>query len=205
IIPSPARPAKTRGLPMPARHPSTILATCVIPWDEQENLLEEVFRQEIRYLHALGIDHLYIFGTAGEGYAVDTARFREIVTVLREETRHTPVQAQVGIIGMSVAQVVERLRIAYDAGFRAFQISLPAWRGLNDVELLRYFQDICGTFSDCTFLHYNLSLSYDPRAADDHHRPAAQVPNLVATKNSCVDGIPQVDPLQKVPELQHYL
>ncbi len=190
---------------MPARYPRTILATCVIPWDEQENLLEEVFRQEIRYLHQLGLHYLYIFGTAGEGYAVDTPRFQEIVSVFREETQHLPIQTQVGIIGLSTASVIERIRMAYDAGFRAFQISLPAWRGLNDTELLRYFQDVCGAFPDCAFLHYNLASAYRTLTPDDYRRLVERIPNLVATKNTFMDGLNLIDLLQKVPELQHFL
>src|SRR6187399_1327951 len=55
------------------RYPQAILISCEVPWDENEQLLEDVFRQEIR--HALdSFSHVYIFGTAGEGYAVDTPR-----------------------------------------------------------------------------------------------------------------------------------
>ncbi|MBZ0294447.1 MAG: dihydrodipicolinate synthase family protein [Anaerolineae bacterium] len=187
------------------RYPQTILATCVIPWDEHEQLIEEVFRREIRYLHGQGFDHLYIFGTAGEGYAVDTPHFREIVTVFREETQTAGIEAQVGVMGFSTATVIERLQIAYDAGFRTFQISLPAWRGLNDAELLTYFQDVCGTFPDCSFLHYNLLTAYRTLNAADYVRLVEQMPNLVATKNTGIDAGGLIDLIQQTPELQHFL
>lgn len=190
---------------MPARYPRTILATCVVPWDEQEKLLEAVFRDEIRYLQGLGLDHLYIFGTAGEGYAVDTPRFREVVAVFADETQGKPIQTQVGVIGLSTANVIERIRIAYEAGFRTFQISLPAWRGLNDVELRRYFDDVCGAFPDCNFLHYNLGSAYRTLTADDYRVLVDRVPNLVATKNTFVDAGNLIDLIQNVPELQHFL
>ena len=67
------------------RYPQAILVSCEIPWDQNEQLLEGVFRQEVR--HAIeDFDHVYIFGTAGEGYAVDTVRFHQIVEIFREET-----------------------------------------------------------------------------------------------------------------------
>ncbi len=44
-------------------HPA-ILVSCEIPWDDGENLIEDVFRQEIRATLAQ-FDNLYIFGTAG--------------------------------------------------------------------------------------------------------------------------------------------
>lgn len=187
------------------RYPQTILATCVIPWNAQEQLMEEVFRREVRYLHKQGFDHLYIFGTAGEGYAVDTPRFREVVTVFREETQAADIETQVGIMGMSTATVIERLRIAYDIGFRTFQISLPAWRGLNDTELLTYFQDVCGTFPDCSFLHYNLLTAYRTLNTADYVRLADAVPNLVATKNTGFDAGGLIDLIPQTPALQHFL
>ena len=54
----------------------------------------------------------------------------------------------IGAIGLSTAQIVERLRIAYDIGFREFQVSLPSWGPLTDDEVMRFFVDVCGTFPD---------------------------------------------------------
>ena len=70
---------------MPRYH-QTVLASCEIPWDDREQLLEDVFRREVRLVLKQGFNDLYIFGTAGEGYAVDSARFRQIVTIFAEET-----------------------------------------------------------------------------------------------------------------------
>jgi dihydrodipicolinate synthase/N-acetylneuraminate lyase len=64
-----------------------------------------------------GFRHVYVFGTAGEGYAVDGPRFREIVRVFREETRAAGVHPQVGVIGLSTARVVESIGIAHGLGF----------------------------------------------------------------------------------------
>ena len=68
------------------RYHQAVLVSCEVPWDENEKLIEPVFRQEIRHTLA-DFNNLYIFGTAGEGYAVDTARFQRIVDIFYEETR----------------------------------------------------------------------------------------------------------------------
>ena len=52
-----------------------ILATACVPWDAQGRFLESIFRRQVRQLHAAGYENLYVFGTAGEGYAVTTAQF----------------------------------------------------------------------------------------------------------------------------------
>ena len=55
---------------MNKRYPQTVLVSCEAPWDENGELIEAVFRDEVRSAISSGFRDLYIFGTAGEGYAV---------------------------------------------------------------------------------------------------------------------------------------
>ena len=75
--------------------------------NEDDKLIQSIFRDEIHRAIASHFKHIYIFGTAGEGYAVDSRRFEEIVQVFREETAAEDVHALVGIIGLSTVQVKE--------------------------------------------------------------------------------------------------
>src|SRR5215831_9980455 len=188
---------------MPRYHQG-ILASCEIPWDERENLLEDVFREEIQAAIAHGFRNVYVFGTAGEGYAVDTARFRRIVEIFWEETRGEGVNAGVGVIGLSTANIVERLSIAHARGFRFFQISLPCWGALNDTEVMKFFTDVCGRFPDSRFLHYNLMRTKRLLTADDYRRLVDAVPNLAATKNTGTTLDSTAALMRKAPELQHF-
>lgn len=186
------------------RHHQTILVSCEVPWDEREQLAEEIFRQEIRHFLSLGFQDLYIFGTAGEGHAVDTNRFDSIVKVFREETLGDGITPMVGVIGLSTANVVERLSIAHRAGFRYFQISLPSWGMLNESETMRFFRDVCGTFPDSKFLHYNLLRSRRLLGAAEYRRIVDEIPNLVATKNTGTTVAGTIELMKTVPELQHF-
>jgi len=186
------------------RYPQAVLVSCEIPWDDHERLQEETFRAEVRSTIAKGFRHIYVFGTAGEGYAVDTARFRDIVTIFREETRAPEIRAQVGVIGLSTARIVEGVGFAHGAGFREFQISLPSWGPLNDTEVLTFFRDVCGAFPDSKFLHYNLPRAKRELLAADYRRVADAVPNLAATKNMG-RSIHETRALMRVvPEIQHF-
>lgn len=189
---------------MKPRYPQAILISCEIPWDARENLLEDVFRAEVRHALAAGFRYVYTFGTAGEGYAVDLPRFRRIVEIFREETRGEGVHAQIGVIALSVAQFHERLHIAHDAGFREFQISLPSWGPLNDAEMLRFFADVCSAFPDGKFLHYNLARTKRVLTGAEYGRIAAAVPNLVATKNTGTTVHSTMELMQQAPCLQHF-
>ena len=190
------------------RYPQAILVSCEIPWNENEELLEDVFRKELRHV-LKHFNHLYIFGTAGEGYAVDTRRFTQITQIFFEETLGNPglddVYPMVGVIGLSTANVLERLTTAYDIGFRTFQISLPAWSALNDSELITFFKDVCDAFPDCQFLHYNLPRTKRVLTGKDYARILQAVPNLVATKNTGGGLLKVSDLLKHAPQLQHFL
>ena len=187
-----------------ARYHQCVLASCEIPWDENKNLMGGVFRREVRHTLEVGFNNLYIFGTCGEGYAVDTARFREIVEVFWEETRGEDVHPMVGVIALSTANVVERLGFAYDLGFRTFQIALPCWGALSDIELTTYFKDVCGTFPDAKFLHYNLPRAKRVLEGTDYRPLIDTVPNLVGTKTTS-GGLNRAAGLMRhSSELQHF-
>ncbi len=188
---------------MPRYH-QTVLASCEIPWDEREQLLEDVFRHEVRLVLKQGFNDLYIFGTAGEGYAVDSARFRQIVTIFAEETLGGAARPMVGVIGLSTANIIERLAVAHQLGFRVFQISMPSWGALNDTEVLTFFRDVCGAFPDSQFLHYNLPRVKRVLNGRDYRRIADAVPNLVATKNTGGGSQRAVDLMSNAPDLQHF-
>ena len=83
------------------RFPACILGTAVVPWTESFALDEALFRHEIACLLAAGHKYLYVFGTAGEGYAVTESLFDEIVHLFIDEMGRelsTPVQLWVNRI-----------------------------------------------------------------------------------------------------------
>lgn len=186
------------------RYRQAILVSCQIPWDDGEQLAEAAFRAEIRYYLRKGFRDLYIFGTAGEGHAVDTPRFRQVVEIFREETFGDEIWPMVGIIGLSTAAVKERIAFAHETGFRTFQISLPSWGALNDAELRRFFTDVCGSFPDSKFLHYNLPRARRMLTAADYRTLADEVPNIVATKNTGTTVAATLDLMRLAGDLQHF-
>lgn len=187
------------------RYPQGILVSCEIPWDENERFMADIFREEVRAMIAKGYRQMYIFGTCGEGYAVDTTMFRDIVTVFREETSGEDVLAQVGVITLSTANAVERIGSAHGLGFRVFQIALPSWGVVDDDEMMAFFKDVCGTFPDSKFLHYNLPRAKRILNGHDYRRVADAVPNLVGTKNTTVSLRNIGDLMRHAPDLQHFL
>ena len=65
-----------------ARYPQTVLVSCPVPWDASYAVIDDLFREEVRLVLAAGFRDIYVFGTGGEGYAVDTPRFEHVVGLL---------------------------------------------------------------------------------------------------------------------------
>jgi dihydrodipicolinate synthase/N-acetylneuraminate lyase len=189
---------------MKKRFPSCILATCCIPWNEDWSLAEGIFRRYLRSLLNNLTRDIYLFGTAGEGYAVTDGQFDRIIRVFWEEMSQARARPMLGIISLSLGTILERIERARGHGFRCFQISLPSWGALNDRELMTFFQEVCGGFPDCSFLHYNLPRAKRLVTPEEYAKLAGGFPNLVATKNG-TDSLDRINGLMsKAPELQHF-
>ena len=189
---------------MNKRYPQSILVTCEIPWDKNSELMEDLFRQELRATME-HFPNLYIFGTAGEGYAVTLSQFERITRIFHEETNKDGIYPMIAAIGMSTAQVVEKVGIAYDIGIRDFQIPLTPWGPLNDHECITYFKDVCGNFPDAKFLHYQQPIATKRMLlGPDYQRIEAAVPNFVGTKNCISDLYEIISIATHTTELQHF-
>ena len=164
----------------PALHP--ILATAVVPWTERFEFDEPLFREHVGMIARGLTRHIYIFGTAGEGYAVSEGQFDRIAAAFWKCAAELGVRPMVGVTSLSLATIIERIERARAMGFREFQLSLPSWGALNDRELDRFFAETCGGFPDCSFLHYNLARTKRVLTAVEYRRLAAVHPNLVAVK-----------------------
>ena len=186
------------------RYPRTILATCCVPWTEDGSLAEATFASSVDTLVGHGLRDLYVFGTAGEGYAVDEPRFDAVVEVFLDRCRAHGVPPMVGVISLSLPTVVGRIERCAQRGVELFQLSLPSWGRLNDVELERFFAETCGRFPSLRFLHYNLPRAGRVVTPAEYARLSDRHPNLVATKNAGAAYPTAIALLEQAPELRHF-
>lgn len=164
------------------RYPKTILATECIPWTENYELDEDIFRKEIQGLIERGIKNIYLFGTAGEGYAITDEQFDRIVRVFAEEMKGPGLYPMVGLISLSLPHMIDRIKIAYNYGIRDFQFALPSWGALSDEELYSFMHALCDPFPDCRFLHYNLLRSKRFLTIREYEKLAEEIPNFAGVK-----------------------
>jgi len=186
------------------RFPPVILATCCIPWKPDYTLHRELFHHCVERLVKDMTPYVYVFGTAGEGHAVSDPQFREIVAAFRE-AMPASAHPMVGLISNSLSTVTERIEFCRQLGLSDFQISLPSWGVLNDVEVDAFFDATCGAFPDCRFLHYNLPRTHRLLTGAEYAQIADRHPNLVAVKMGHPDPAKLQDILDAAPQLQCFL
>jgi dihydrodipicolinate synthase/N-acetylneuraminate lyase len=188
----------------PPASPPQILATAVVPWTADWKFDDEVFRRQVRTIARDLTRHIYIFGTAGEGYAVSDAQFQQVAASFWQVAQEEKATPMAGIISLSLATIVERIAWARGMGYRDFQLSLPAWGALNDRELDLFFAETCGRFPDCRFLHYNLARANRVLTPGDYRRLIDAHPNLVSVKWSTSDAAVIAEMMALVPRLRMY-
>lgn len=190
--------------PSPAA-PVSILATAVVPWTDRFEFDEPVFRRQVHTIANVLTRHIYIFGTAGEGYAVSESQFDAVTRAFWSSAGECGVTPMVGLISLSLPTIIERIERARALGFRLFQLSLPSWGALNDRELDTFFAETCGRFPDCQFHHYNLLRTKRLLTSVEYRRLAAAHPNFVAVKNSTADPAILADLLTLTPRLRFFI
>lgn len=184
--------------------PAQILATAVVPWTERFEFDEDVFCREVHTIARGLTRHIYVFGTAGEGYAVTEKQFDRIAAAFWHSARECGAAPMLGIISLSLPTIVERIERGRALGFRLFQLSLPAWGALNDREVDAFFAETCGRFPDCRFHHYNLLRTKRLLTAADYRRLAAAHANLIAVKSGTDDPAVIADLLTVSPRLRFF-
>ncbi|HBP39199.1 MAG TPA: hypothetical protein DD640_10780 [Clostridiales bacterium] len=169
------------------RYPNVILATACIPWTANLDFDVASFCTEVQSLIDRGVRYIYLFGTAGEGYAVSDRQFGEITSAFAREMSKPDLYPMVGLISLSMSTMTERLQFAYALGIRDFMFALPSWGMLQDDELSCFLHQLCDPYPDCRFVHYNLMRSKRLLSIGEYERYAGELPNLAAVKFSTGD------------------
>lgn len=183
---------------------ASILATAVVPWTARYEFDEDCFCRQVATIARGLTRHIYIFGTAGEGYAVTDRQFDAIAAAFWRASKENQVTPMLGVVSLSLGTILERIGRGHAMGFRNFQISLPSWGALNDRELDSFFAETCGRYRDSQFNHYNLMRTKRLLTSVEYRLLAAAHPNFVAVKASTDDPAVLADLLTVSPRLKFF-
>lgn len=180
-----------------------ILPPLLTPFDENEDVVEEILRQEVRYMLEQGVHGVVPGGSAGEGNTLSTDELRRIVGVTCEEVRgRVPVVA--GIIANSTRQAIEKGKALADLGVSALQITPVHYIYKNDDDaMIRHFRKIYDAVG-IPIIIYNV-IPWNYISVDLLLRIMREIPGVCGVKQSAGDMKALADLLQRSkPEKRIY-
>jgi dihydrodipicolinate synthase/N-acetylneuraminate lyase len=187
------------------RYPKVILATAVLPWTCSGAFDKHLFREQVRHICSNLTRHIYIFGTAGEGYAVTSREYAKIAEVFYNEMRSNAAFPMAGVISLSMGEMIERIQTCSEIGFETVQISFPSWGILNDKELSVFFEEVLNGFPEMKFVFYNVVRTGRKLTVGELSSLEKQYPNFVGVKTALGDFEKVESALNTVSELQLFL
>jgi 4-hydroxy-tetrahydrodipicolinate synthase len=163
-----------------------IVPPMTTPFDENEEVMENALRAEVRYLiETAGVHGVAVGGSTGEGHTLGVDELRRIVGAAVEEARgRVPVVA--GIIVDSTRQAVEKAKAVADLGAAALQITPVHYLFRpDDASMVRHFATLAEQV-DIPILIYNVvPWSYcSPQLLT---RIMDEVPGVIGVKQSAGD------------------
>ena len=172
-----------------------ILPPLLTPFDENEDLVEEVLRQEVHFMLSKGVHGLVPGGSAGEGNTLSTDELRRIVGVVCEETAgRVPVVA--GVIVNSTRQAIERARAVADLGVSALQVTPVHYIYKNDDDaMIRHFRAIYDAVG-IPIIIYNV-IPWNYLSVELMLRLMREVPGVFGVKQSASDMKSMADLIQR--------
>ncbi len=161
-----------------------MIAPMVVPFNQQGDLDEAAFRQEVRWLLSQPIDGISSGGSTGEGALLSDAELRRCLEIIQEENhRKLPVYA--GIIRNSTREVIRAGRDAKACGADVLLVTPVFYHGATDAGNVEFYREIGDTLQ-MPLVVYNVVAS-----------------NLISpalfqeiSKLEWVIGVKQVDPVR---------
>lgn len=175
------------------------------PWSVSGEIDTGIVRELVQRYAAFGLHGAYTTGTDGEMHVVELADFRQLAAAFGRAAADTGLPAQMGCTWSHTAGVIERARIAQDAGIDILQVALPSWIPLSDVEIRDYFAALHEAVPDMRIVHYNIARAGRFLTGADYRAMVEVAPNLIGSKHTGGDVASLIEIVQATPELDHFV
>lgn len=134
-----------------------VIPALVTPFDINENIDEQGLKDLVKYLLDSGIHGLYLTGSTGEGFLMDSEERKRVVEIVMDEVAgKVPVVVHVGAIGTKIS--IDLAKHAENVGADGISSVAPFYWNFNEDELVGYYKDICDAV-DLPMIVYNVPLA----------------------------------------------
>ncbi len=134
-----------------------MLPAMVTSFDIQGNFDENGQREVVDFLLNQGSDGLYITGSTGETFLMDSTERKSVTEVVCDQVnKRKPVIAHIGAIGTKTS--IDLAKHAEKCGVDAISAVPPFYWRFNENEIFSYYNDICKAV-DIPMIVYNIPLA----------------------------------------------
>ena len=181
-----------------------IWAAVATPFDAQDRFDEDVFRENIRRLHAAGVQGIYTTDSDGEFYAIEIDEFKQIVKVFADETRRLGFPSMVGVTWVNTRGMVDRLTYAAEQGILGAHVGHPFFMPMSAESYRAFWTDMQRAAPEWfALVHYNTPRVHNYRRGPDYVQ-LLDIPNLVGTKHVGSDFPEFLTLMAATPQLSHF-
>jgi dihydrodipicolinate synthase/N-acetylneuraminate lyase len=181
-----------------------VWAAITTPFDERERFDEEVFRENVRRLHAAGVHGIYTTDSDGEFYAIELDEFRRLVDVFADEAQRIGAATMVGVTWSHTQGSVDRLRHAAERGILGAHVGHPFFMPSTPESYHGFWQDVSAAVPDWFGLvHYNYPRCHNYQEGPQYARLLREFPKLIGTKHVGVDFTEFMTLMAESSQLSH--
>ncbi len=182
-----------------------IWAAISTPFDVDNKFDADMFRENIRRLHAAGVHGIYTTDSDGEFYAIELDEFKTIVDVFADETRRLGIPTQVGITWCNTQGMIDRIRYAAERGISGAHVGHPFFMPMSRESYAQFWQDISQAVpASFALIHYNTPRVHNYQFGPDYAVLAQEVPDLIGTKHVGADVVEFMTLMACAPQLSHF-
>lgn len=182
-----------------------VWAAIATPWDEQDRFDEGVFRENIRRLHAAGVDGVYTTDSDGEFYAIELDEFTQIIDVFADETQRLGIATQVGCSWLHTKGITDRLRVAAERGILGAHVAHPLFMPMNRPSWRQFWADVqAGVPEWFGLIQYNHPTVPNYMYGPDYAELMGEIPNLIGSKHTSSNIREFQDLMAYSGELSHF-
>lgn len=146
-------------MPVPTKHPRHTVrgnwAALLLPIEADNSIDFSKLAEELDILIDTGVDGIYSNGTAGEFHNQTEEEFDQIQSLLAERCRASGMPFVIGACQPDPTIMLNRLRRAVELQPAAFQVILPDWWPLTNMEAIDFLRRAADLADDIPLILYN--------------------------------------------------
>lgn len=131
-----------------------IVPPIITPFDENEKIDEQLFRNQIEFLINQEVNGILVFGSNGEFYNIEEDEYERGLKIAIDQVNHR-IPLYCGIGAISTKKCIRLAKMAKECGANAISVLQPMFLKPSQTELYNHFKAIAESIAPMPMLLYN--------------------------------------------------